>query len=228
MRMLSFHSDPAVKARYLARVEGHAAADEIIKGRYWEAGKGCAVGCTVHGESHEDFERELGIPQIMAWLEDVIFEGLPNRLAKTWPERFLSAIEPGTDLSRVAWQFLYWLLTEGSQGEVVHPAVQDAVSRCAEVLVPLAAGRAVDPGAAEAAAATAWAAAETVETLASATMRAPWIAESAARAAESAALSTMSPAASAERAATAVTAAIAGSKDYVMVSEKLLALLQAA
>jgi hypothetical protein len=81
--MLSYHSDPAVKAKYLARVEGHAAADEIIKGRYWEAGKGCAVGCTIHGGSHEDFELELGIPQMLAWLEDVIFEGLPNRLAKT-------------------------------------------------------------------------------------------------------------------------------------------------
>ena len=29
--MLSYHSDSAIKARYLARVEGHAAADEIIK-----------------------------------------------------------------------------------------------------------------------------------------------------------------------------------------------------
>src|ERR1700729_287428 len=115
--MLSYHSDPAVKSRYLARVEGHAAADEIIKGRYWEAGKGCAVGCTVHGNSHDDFERELGIPQVLAWLEDVIFEGLPNRLAKSWPERFLSAIEPGSDLSRVAWQLLHWLLTESEFGE---------------------------------------------------------------------------------------------------------------
>jgi hypothetical protein len=93
--MLAYHSDPAIKAHYLARVEGHAAADEIIKGQYWEAGKGCAVGCTVHGGSHCDFERELGIPQMLAWLEDVIFEGLPNRVAKTWPERFLSSISPG-------------------------------------------------------------------------------------------------------------------------------------
>src|SRR3978361_912318 len=119
--MLSYHSDPSLKARYVARVEGHAAADEIIKGQYWEAGKGCAVGCTVHGASHEAFETELGIPEMLAWLEDVIFEGLPNRLAKAWPERFLSAIAPGRDLSCVGWQFMHWLLTDSGQGAFDHP-----------------------------------------------------------------------------------------------------------
>ncbi len=224
--MLSYHSDPAIKANYLARVEGHAAADEIVKGRYWEAGKGCAVGCTIHGDSHGDFERELGIPRILAWLEDVIFEGLPNRLAKTWPERFLSSIEPGKDLSRVAWHLLHGILTGGSPEERDRPAVNDAVKQCAGVLVPLMEGRPVDKDAAEHAAIAAWAAAaETSENAAPA--RAQWIAESAARAAESAALSVTCADSSAERAATAVSAAIARSADYVIVSEKLLGLLKA-
>jgi hypothetical protein len=226
--MLSYHSDPAVKSRYLARVEGHAAADEIIKGRYWEAGKGCAVGCTVHGNSHDDFERELGIPQVLAWLEDVIFEGLPNRLAKSWPERFLSAIEPGSDLSRVAWQLLHWLLTESEFGEFGHPAVKNAVRQCADVLVPLMQGHAADKDAAEHAAAIAWTAAEGASATSPTSDRTRWIAESAAQAAESAALSTTSKASSAERTATAVSAAIAQSADYVVVSEKLIELLRAA
>lgn len=222
--MLSYHSDPAIKAKYLARVEGHAAADEIIKGQYWEAGKGCAVGCTVHGTSHSDFEHELGIPQMLAWLEDVIFEGLPNRVAKIWPERFLCAIEPGKDLSRVGWRFLHWLLTEGGFGEPNHPTVRDAVRRCADVLAPLVRGQSVDKGTAEHAASMAWAAAENIGSSA----RASWIVESAARAAESAALSATCGALSAERAATAVSAAIAQSSDYVIVSEKLLDLLKTA
>jgi hypothetical protein len=226
--MLSYHSDPAIKARYLERVEGHAAADEIIKGQYWEAGKGCAVGCTIHGASHEDFERALGIPQMLAWLEDVIFEGLPNRAAKTWPERFLSAIEPGKDLSRVAWQLLHWLLTEGGAGEHDQPTVMAAVKPCADVLLLLVNGRPVDRGTAEAAAAMAWAAAERAAITAPLLERARWIAESAARAAESAALSVTDKALSAERAATAVSAAIGRSADYVAVSEKLLELLRAA
>jgi hypothetical protein len=226
--MLSYHSDPAIKSRYLARVEGHAAADEIIEGRYWEAGKGCAVGCTVHGDSHDDFERELGIPQVLAWLEDVIFEGLPNRLAKTWPERFLSAIEPGSDLSRVAWQLLHWLLTDSGFGEFDHPAVRSAVRQCADVLVPLMQGRPVDKDAAEYAAAVAWAAAEETSITPSTPARVRWIAEAAAQAAESAALSLTSTTSSAERAATAVSAAIARSADYVVVSGKLIELLHAA
>jgi hypothetical protein len=226
--MLSYHSDPAIKSRYLARVEGHAAADEIIKGQYWEEGKGCAVGCTVHGNSHDDFERELGIPQVLAWLEDVIFEGLPNRVAKTWPERFLSAIEPGADLSRVAWQLLHWLLTESGFGERDHPTVKNAVRQCADVLVPLLQGRPVDTAAAEHAAAVAWAAAEVAAITSSTLERVRWIVESAAQAAESAAWSVTQKALSAERAATAVSAAIAQSVDYVVVSEKLIELLQAA
>jgi len=223
--MLSYHSDPAIKAKYLARVEGHAEADEIIKGRYWEAGKGCAVGCTIHGDSYADFETELGIPRILAWLEDVIFEGLPNRLAKTWPERFLSSIEPGKDLSRVAWQLLHWLLTDRNPEDTEHPAVAEAVRQCAEVLMPLIEGRPVDPAAAERAAAAARAVVQAVA--AGASDRTQWIAESAARASESAALSVTSLESCAERAATAVSAAIARSADFVAVSEKLLGLLRA-
>ncbi len=224
--MLSYHSDPAIKAKYLARVEGHAEADEIIKGRYWEAGKGCAVGCTIHGDSHADFETELGIPRILAWLEDVIFEGLPNRLAKTWPERFLSSIEPGKDLSRVAWQLLHWILTDGHPGDLDHPAVADAVRQCADVLQPLAEGRPVDTDVAQRAAALAGTAALLAEKAVPAS--ASWIAESAALAAESAALVSQNPDESAERAAIAVSAATGRSADYVAVSEKLLDLLKAA
>lgn len=44
--LLVFHGKPAVKAKYLKRVRAHAKADEIVSGRYWENGKGCAVGCT--------------------------------------------------------------------------------------------------------------------------------------------------------------------------------------
>jgi hypothetical protein len=226
--MLSYHSDAAIRAKYLSRVAAHAAADEIIKGRYWEGGKGCAVGCTIHGDSHEDYERELGIPQMLAWLEDVIFEGLPNRLAKTWPERFLSSINPGKDLSRVGWQFLHWLLTESKLGEFDHPFVKEVVRQCADTLTPLTVGRPVHTKAAAAASAAAWAAAEQAGRATALPVAVAWSAESAAKAAESAALSVSCPASSAERAVTAISAAIAGSRIYAAISDKLLALLEAA
>jgi hypothetical protein len=226
--MLSFHSDPSIKSNYLARVTGHADADEIVKGRYWENGKGCAVGCTIHGETHESFEHELGIPQMLAWLEDVIFEGLPNRYAKTWPERFLSSIAPGKDLSPVGWQFLHWLLTESGLGEFHHTLTKVAVARCAETLVPLIDRRLIDVSAAEHAATAARAAMHAVLRIDGLPDAVAWSAESAALAAESAALNGTDPAESAERAVTATSAAIASSKDYIRMSQKLLELLEAA
>jgi len=148
--MLAFHNDPKIKAQFLRRVRAHAAADEIIKGKYWEDGKGCAVGCTLHASNHAAYETELGLPISLAYLEDRIFEGLPNGEAKQFPAAFLSAIKPGADLSRVSWQFLHWLLTDELASRD-HPRVRDAIKQCADVLVPLTEGEPVDAAAVNAA-----------------------------------------------------------------------------
>lgn len=121
LEMRAFHNDQAIKDKYLARIRAHRAADEIIKGSYWEGGKGCAVGCTIHSSEHSSYESELGIPQIIARLEDRIFENLPNDLAMTWPERFLDAIPIGKDLSRVWPKFAIFLLTGKTQCASRHP-----------------------------------------------------------------------------------------------------------
>ena len=114
--MRAFHNDPAIKEKYLARVRAHAAADEIVKGKYWENGKGCAVGCTIHSDSHIAYEDELEIPVHLARLEDQIFEGLSNQLSKTWPIRFLEAIDPGADLSKVWPKIAIWILSDEEFG----------------------------------------------------------------------------------------------------------------
>jgi hypothetical protein len=62
--MHSFHNDPAIKAKYIARTEAHRAADNLIRGTGWENGKGCAVGCTLENYDHSQYPIELGIP---AW-----------------------------------------------------------------------------------------------------------------------------------------------------------------
>jgi hypothetical protein len=108
--MKAFHNDQKVKDKYLLRVREHRLADEIVKGKYWEDGKGCAVGCTIHGSNHKSYETELGIPEWLARVEDVIFEGLPNERAKEWPEQFLNAICPGADLSTVEAPFVIYIL----------------------------------------------------------------------------------------------------------------------
>jgi len=145
--MLAFHGDAAIKEKYLNRVRLHEAADEIIHGKYWERGKGCAVGCTVHSDSHVAFETELGIPQMLARLEDRLFEGMANGTSKQFPARFLAVIEPGADLSRVPWLFLHWLLTEelASRDD---PRVAKEIKACADVLIPLTKGEPCDRNAA--------------------------------------------------------------------------------
>jgi len=116
--MLAFHNNPAIKEKYLARVRAHRVADEIVKGRYWENGKGCAVGCTLHSGKHMSYESELGIPVALAHLEDTIFENLPNELALEWPARFLEAAHPGADLSNVVNQFMSWMLIDPTHGVI--------------------------------------------------------------------------------------------------------------
>src|SRR3990172_5460305 len=116
--MRAFHNDPAIKQKYIERVKAHSLADEIIHGKYWENGKGCAVGCTIHGQDHGLYETELGIPQILARLEDRIFEGMQNGDSKEFPLRFISAIEPGDDLSFVWPQFAHWLLVDPEDGVI--------------------------------------------------------------------------------------------------------------
>ena len=147
----AFHGDPKIKSKYLRRVRAHEKADEIIHGKYWEDGKGCAVGCTIHSPKHDAYETELGIPMALARLEDTLLEGQANGKSKTFPARFLSAIKPGADLSRVQWQFLHWVLTEELAGRD-HPLVRDAIKQCADVLVPLTKGLPVNKSASKIAA----------------------------------------------------------------------------
>jgi hypothetical protein len=100
---------------------------------------------------HSRYPTELGIPEMLAFLEDTIFEGLKNGKAQEWPEQFLEAIRPGADLSRVGWKFIHWLLTESKIGAYDHELVSDAVQQCAAVIEPLTRGEKADVSAARSA-----------------------------------------------------------------------------
>ena len=106
-KLIAWHNDPKLKRDTLAKMRAHRDADELVQNYgYWEDGKGCAVGCLVESDKHADYEPLFGIPEALAHLEDMIFEGLSVEDAQTWPERFLNAIEPGADLSFVGWKFI--------------------------------------------------------------------------------------------------------------------------
>jgi len=159
--MIAYHNDPAIKAKYLGRVRAHQKADEIMQAYgYWKNGKGCAVGCTLHSDSHERYPIELGIPEELAYLEDHFFEILPAGAAKKWPARFLSAIKPGADLSRVYDLWSAWNLIDPVDGVIVYvtddfPDVQKIVREIGKACL---AGERRNAARAAGAAGAAWAA----------------------------------------------------------------------
>lgn len=118
MGLVAFHGNAKIKKFYLDRVRGHEKADEIVKGKYWEDGHGCAIGCTIHGADHAKYETKLGIPRQIAELEEDIFEGLPVKEGEAFPAKFLNIIIPGADLSQVRNKFLHWLLMDKTNGVI--------------------------------------------------------------------------------------------------------------
>ena len=74
--MKSYHNDSKIKEAILLQLCQHYDADEIIKGIYWEKGKGCAVGCTIYSGNHAEYEDRFGIPKVLARLKDKYFEEL--------------------------------------------------------------------------------------------------------------------------------------------------------
>ena len=242
--MLTYHNDVKIKEFYINRIEQHSKADEIIQGVYWENGKGCAVGCTIHGDEHCKYEDELGIPQILAILEDKIFENLPNELAKTWPKRFLSAIKVGIDLSKVWPKFAIFLLTDSTQCNSRHPqcsivakAFQDEINgkridwttirKSADAAYAAAvAAAAYDASAASAASAYA-SSASAASAYASSASAASAYASSASAASAASASASAAYAVSAVYAASAASAAsdAAQQRAYISQSEKLIELL---
>lgn len=86
--MIAYHGKQEIKQKYLDRVAEHRRLDHLVQDAGWEKNgtiKGCAVGCTLEKYSHVSYEDELGIPQMLAHLEDCIFEGLPVKKAMESP-----------------------------------------------------------------------------------------------------------------------------------------------
>ena len=133
--MQAFHNDPSVKEYYFNRLNEHYKADEIIQGNYWENGKGCAVGCTIHSSDHNKYESKLGIPICLAYLQDRIFESLPNELAKIFPIEFLSVIKVGANLSKVSKLFTIWLLTDEKYGVLQYAEEKKVIQDVADAIV---------------------------------------------------------------------------------------------
>jgi len=84
----------STQQKYIDRATQHRKADEIIQGRYWEDGKGCAIGCLAHANEnvHIELEKQTGIPEWLSRIADTIHEGLEDGEYQKWPERFIAAV----------------------------------------------------------------------------------------------------------------------------------------
>jgi hypothetical protein len=135
----AWHGDPILKATTLAKMAAHRVADDLIRGTYWDGHRGCAVGCLTERSDggHETYPDRWGIPAELAWLEDTLFEGLPHNDAMSWPERFLGAIQPGADLSRVYRMFEARLMLDPERGNIARcggfPDVEAAVRQVGDL-----------------------------------------------------------------------------------------------
>lgn len=139
--LASYHGDPAVKAKFLSRVQIHKEADRLIQGYgYWVDGKGCAVGCTleVNTDAHAQYPVQLGLPEWLAHLEDHLFENLPVEDAREWPQQFLEAIPTGVSedaLAKVRDRFqIFWLERQKTQ---IDPAKYSQVAKAIDGVIAL-------------------------------------------------------------------------------------------
>ena len=117
----AFHGKETLKKDMIAEIRKHQKQDQIVQGTYGqENGKwrGCAVGCSIHSFNlrcgkkyetgdHSVYQKELGIPEELAYLEDDLFEAMNVEEAKKWPLRFMKSIPLNADLSAV---FPKWMI----------------------------------------------------------------------------------------------------------------------
>jgi len=229
--MEAFLNDKKIQRKFIRRLEEHSKLDEIIKGQYWEDGKGCAVGCTIHSDTHNCYEIELGIPEWVARLEDSLFEGMPNEQAKEFPLKLLKAVPLGFS----NWQHIYHQLCifmledicKNTDNKLVQKAVCDIITLHKTESKDVSAWSAAESAAWSAAESAAWSAAESA-----AWSAAESAARSAARSAESAAWSAARSARSARSAAWSAAESArsawsaAWSAAFYQISEKLIELLE--
>ena len=120
--LVAFHGQPAIKAKYLLRLEAHRAAGDLTRGPFgWmatpdraEASEwfGMAVYCAFHDKAdpYGAAERQIGVPLVLARLLEDCFKSMSAARYAIWPGQFLQAIPVGADLSGVWSRLAHWLL----------------------------------------------------------------------------------------------------------------------
>lgn len=117
----AFRGDPRIKAQTLSQVRAQPQNCKLystLGGR--RTRRASAVALTTLGKGLDAYEGELGIPTLLANIEEAIFKNLPPSEAAAWPERFLQAASVGADLSRVWLRLAIWILSDPECGTMKH------------------------------------------------------------------------------------------------------------
>jgi len=226
--MISFFGEQCLRDAVVEQVREHQRLDQIIQGKYWEqcedgVFRGCAIGCVLHSSDHMAYERQLGLPVFLAYLDEHIFESLPASEAKQWTLRFIESVPVWVDLEMVFPRFMHWLLSD-PQGMRQYadartlPIIDRLVDMYARRIDGIPFDTAAAGAAAEAAAGAAAGAARAAGAAALAAGAAAWAAGAAAWAARAAGAAGAAGAAWAARAAAwaAEAAAIHRQADYLI------------
>ena len=129
MQIQAFHNSETKKNDLISQLQTHYDNGEIRQGTYWEAGKGCAIGCTVHSDVHHDYEK-LGLPEWFAHLEDAIYSGmLYNESANQFPIRLKKAIPVGFNNWKSLYHSLCVYLLEDICTDTDYPLVKGSISK---------------------------------------------------------------------------------------------------
>lgn len=108
-----------VKAQHVMLATLHAEADRLRSGSYGNdrTGIGCSVGCHAmdYGlrlDDHAGLARQIGWPLWLVYLQDKIFEGLPETDRGAWHVALTEAVPVGIDLTKAYHRICARLLRE--------------------------------------------------------------------------------------------------------------------
>lgn len=130
--MISFHGSQEIKDKYVARLKEHRRLDQIVHGTGYDGSRTLAAGRTLDSYNHASYEKELGLPEWVAHLEDRIFEGIPIEDAPQFALDFLVAIPVGVCIEKVKWQLAIW--RHNNQIKALEYNQEDYVIQCKEAI----------------------------------------------------------------------------------------------
>ena len=123
----SYKGDNNFKQQMVTAIIAYKENDRIVKGHYWEDGRGCNIGCGEYAvcqilghefedRRHKKLAEELEVPEAIFHLGDTIFEKLPEDAANQFVVDFYQAIPVGKDLKNVVIDMKIALLSDPQFG----------------------------------------------------------------------------------------------------------------